>query len=369
MKTAIVYDWIDKWGGVERVLLTMAKMFPKADFYTSYYDPEAAPWAKNLKIKTSFIQKLPNSIKKNRILSLPFYPYAFELFNFSGYDLVISISSSFAKSIITKPHTLHICYLLTPTRYFWLDTETYLDNPFKQLGKIRLKKYQEWDCVAAQRPDQIISISKEVQQRVKKFYKRNSEVIYPPFDVEYWEKIKQGTLKIRQKDSKFFIVVSRLEPYKKIDLAINVFNKLKAKLIIVGKGTQMSKLKRLAGNNIEFHSDLSDLELAKLYNNAEALVMPQVEEFGYVSLEAQLLGCPVIAYRKGGAIETILENKTGVFFDQQTTKSLANAVARFIKIEYNLRKSAIEYGKINVERFSFQKFENMFKVFVAEKLP
>lgn len=365
MKTAIVYDWIDKWGGVERVLLTMAKMFPEADFYTSYYDPEAAPWAKNLKIKTSFIQQLPDFIKKNRVLSIPFYPYAFESFNFSDYDLAISVSSSFAKSIVTKPGTLHICYLLTPTRYFWLNTETYLDNPFKQLGKIHLKKYQEWDYVAAQRPEHIISISKTVQQRVKKFYKRNSEVIYPPFDVEYWEKIKQEALKVRQKDSKFFIVVSRLEPYKKIDLVINVFNKLKNRLVIVGKGTQMSKLKRLAGNNIEFISNLSDVELAKLYTSAEALIMPQEEEFGYVSLEAQILGCPVIAYKKGGATETILENKTGVFFDQQTVKSLANAVARFTKIEYNLRKSAIEYGKINVQKFSFQKFENMFKSFVA----
>lgn len=368
MKTAIVYDWIDKWGGIERVLLTMAEMYPKADFFTSYFNPETAPWAKNLNIKTSFIQRLPNFVKKNRILSLPFYPYAFELFNFSNYDFVISVSSSFAKSIITKPNTLHICYLLTPTRYFWLDTETYLDNPLKQLGKIRLEKYKEWDYAAAQRPDHIISISKAVEQRVKKFYKRNSKVIYPPFDVESWEKIQKETLKVRRKDSKFFIVVSRLEPYKKVDLAINVFNKLKDKLVIVGKGTQMSKLKRLAGNNIEFFSDLSDVELAKLYNNADALIMPQEEEFGYIALEAQFFGCPVIAYKKGGATETILENKTGVFFGQQTAKSLANAVARFIKIEYNLRKTTKEYGQENLERFSRKTFENMFEEFVAEKL-
>lgn len=368
MKTAIVYDWIDKWGGVERVLLTLAKMFPRADWLTSYFDPRAASWARKLNVKTSFIQQFPDFIKKNRILSIPLYPYAFESFNFSDYDLVISVSSSFAKSIITRPGTLHICYLLTPTRYFWLETETYLDNPFKQLGKIRLKKYQEWDYVAAQRPDQIISISKAVQQRVKKFYKRNSEVIYPPFDVEYWEKIKQEALKVKQKSSKFFLVVSRLEPYKKVDLVINVFNKLKEKLVIVGKGTQMSRLKRLAGNNIEFLSDLSDEELARLYASAEALIMPQVEEFGYVSLEAQLFGCPVIAYKKGGATETILENKTGLFFDRQTAKSLANAVARFTKIEYNLKKRAIEYGKISVERFSLDKFENMFRTFVDKKL-
>ncbi len=365
MKTAVVYDWIDKWGGVERVLLTMAKMFPRADFYTSYYDPETASWAKNLNIKTSFIQKLPNFIKKNRILSLPFYPYAFESFNFSDYELVISVSSSFAKSVITKPHTLHLCYLLTPTRYFWLDTETYLNSPLKQLGKIRLKKYQDWDYVAAQRPDRIISISKTVQERTKKFYKRASEVVYPPFDVEYWEKINHKMPAAGQKASKFFLVVSRLEPYKKVDLVINVFNKLKEKLIIVGKGTQMSKLRKLAGHNIEFFSDLSDGELAKLYMSACALIMPQEEEFGYVSLEAQLLGCPVIAFGKGGATETVQDGKTGIFFDHQTVKALTGAVARFAKIEYNLKKSAIEYGKISVERFSLTRFENMFKAFVS----
>lgn len=365
MKTAIVYDWIDKWGGVERVLLELADMFPKADWYTSYFDPQGAPWARKFNIKTSFIQTLPDFIKKNRILSIPFYPYAFESFNFSNYDLVISVSSSFAKAVVTKPSTIHICYMLTPTRYFWTDTDTYLNSPLRRLGKTRLKKYQEWDSVAAKRPDHIISISKTIHERVKKFYQRDSEVIYPPFDIEYWKKIHPS--KQFQK-KKYFLVVSRLEPYKKIELVVRAFNELNLPLIIVGKGSERGKLEREANQNTTFISDVSDEELAQLYINAEALIMPQEEEFGYVSLEAQFFGCPVISYDKGGVSETVVADKTGIFFTGQTEKSLVDAVARFKVIEYNLRNSTREYGKTNVERFSKMTFEKMFKDFVAEKL-
>lgn len=331
MKIAIVYDWIDKWGGVERVLLTLHEIFPDADFYTSYYDSKEAPWAKNFKIKTSFIQRLPNFIKRNRVLSLPFYTFAFESFNFTEYDLVISVSSSFAKSVITKPGTRHICYLLTPTRYFWWDTYRWT-QPF-------LKYYREWDKVAAQRPDKIISISKTVQKRCKKYYGRESEVIYPPFDSAYWSRIKSqiphfAKASRGKPNSKFYLVVSRLEPYKKVDLAIKVFNKLPLdNLIIVGKGTQESKLKRLAAHNIIFMKDLTDTELAQLYSSAKALIMPQEEDFGYIALEAQLFGCPIIAFHKGGATETIIEGKSGIFFEKQTEKDIVEAVQRCDKIK------------------------------------
>lgn len=361
MKTAIVYDWIDKWGGVERVLLTLAEMFPRAVWHTSYFDRQNAYWAKYLKIKTSFIQDFPNFIKKNRILSIPFYPYAFESFNFSDYDLVISVSSSFAKSVVTKPSTLHVCYLLTPTRYFWFDTDTYLNDPIKKMGKIRLKKYQEWDLVAAQRPDKIISISKTVQERVKKIYKRGSDVIHPPFDIEYWKSVRPAE---QLKKQKYFLVVSRLEPYKRVDIVVETFNHLNLPLIIVGKGSERNRLQSIANANTTFVSGLSDAELAQLYINAEALIMPQVEEFGYVALEAQYFGCPVISYAKGGATETVIDGKTGLFFDQQTGKALSDAVARFKKIEYNLTKSAKEYGKRNVEKFSRETFEKAFKQYL-----
>ncbi len=325
-KIAIVYDWIDKWGGVERVLLTFHEMFPEAVFYTSYFDKDSAPWAKDLKIKTSRLQKFPNFIKKSRVLSFLFYPFIFELFDFSNYDLVVSVTSSFAKSIITKPGTSHLCYLLTPTRYFWSHKKDYLKNKlFSYLVSNYIDQIKKWDFVAAQKPDKIISISETVKKRCLKYYQRESEVIYPGFDTEYWKNIKDQISKIKEtdqiskilKNNKYFLVISRLEPYKKVDLVVKVFNKLKDVLVIVGEGSQEKKLKKMAGKSVVFLSKLSDVELGSFYTNAQALIMPQEEDFGYVSLEAQFFGCPVIAYKRGGATETVIDGKTGIFFNRQ----------------------------------------------------
>lgn len=369
---AIIYDWIDKWGGVERVLLTLHEMFPHAPVYTSYFDPEGAVWAKTFKIKTSFLQKFPDFIKKNRILSLPFFPFAFESFNFSQYDVVISVTSSFAKSIITKPKTLHLCYLLTPTRYFWFMRRQY---NVPQVGYFR-----KWDYLAAQRADKIISISKTVAARCYQYYKRESEVVYPPFDIDYWEKIKSeirnskfktaehNKMNLRQLNSKFYLVVSRLEPYKKIDLVIETFNQLNYQLVIIGEGTQKDKLKKIAGKNIIFLSGLTDQELGGFYSKAQALIMPQEEDFGYTALEAQFFGCPVIAYGKGGALETILEEKTGLFFSNQTKESLLAALERFHLIAYNLKKSLKTYGLKNIEKFNKQIFVRKFLSFIKKHI-
>jgi glycosyltransferase involved in cell wall biosynthesis len=368
-KIAIVYDWIDKWGGVERVLLTLNEMFPKADFYTSYFDKETAFWARNLNIKTSFLQGFPIFFKKNRVLSIPFYPFAFESFDFSGYDLVISVTSSFAKSIITKPGTKHICYLLTPARYLWSHQSDYFKNRLvRSLIKGYLDSIKKWDYAAAQRPDKIISISETVGKRCLKYYKRESEVVYPGFDINYWENIKNQISKIKYTDQKskffgrkkYFLIVSRLEPYKKVDLAIQSFNRLKSDLIVVGEGSEEKNLRRISGKNITFLSKLTDQELALLYSNAQALIMPQEEDFGYVSLEAQFFGCPVIAYKKGGALETVIEGKTGIFFANQNEQSLRRAIERFSKIKYNLRTKIKEFGADNVEKFNKEKFIDKF---------
>ncbi len=364
-KIAIVYDWIDKWGGVERVLLTFNEMFPKADFYTSYFDPEEASWAKDLKIKTSFIQKLPVFIKKNRLLSFPFYLFAFESFDFSQYDIVISITSSFAKSIITRPKTLHLCYLLTPTRYLWFMSKEYRAPNINYLKK--------WDYIAAQRPDKIISISKTVAERCQKYYKRESEIVYPPFDIEYWKKIKSEIQNPKSEtNSEFYLIVSRLEPYKKVDLAVRLFNRINSKLIIVGEGTQKNNLKKIANKNIIFLSHLTDKELGWLYKKAKALIMPQEEDFGYTALEAQFFGCPVVAYNKGGAKETVIEGKTGLFFDKQTEADLRRELERFESISYNLTKKTQIYGLKNVKRFNkrifVKKFIELIEIYVNKKI-
>lgn len=365
-RVAIVYDWIDKWGGVERLLLTLHEMYPNAHWYTSYYDSQKALWAKDLHITTSFIQKLPSFIKKNRILSIPFYPYAFESFDLKNYDLVISVTSSFAKGVITRPEAKHICYLLTPTRYIWGLSEQYIYG-WKQIFSTKaIEELRKWDFIAAQRPDTIISLSSSVAERCKKYYQRQSVVIFPPFDTDYWENIKlsiknyelsksklYGILKpVQEASSNYYLIVSRLEPYKKIDLAIDTFNNLPNKqLIIVGEGTQQKKLHQIANNNIIFIENITDVELAYLYSHARALIMPQEEDFGYTSLEAQFYSCPVIAYRKGGAAETVIDNLTGIMFSEQNRKSLQAALERFEQVEYNLRDINTHLRKFSKNNF------------------
>jgi len=362
-RIAIVYDWMDSWGGVERMLLVLHEMFPEAQWYTSYVDYKKAAWipdqVRDDIVKTSFIQNLPTFIKSNRIRSLPLYPLAFESMDLRGYDLVISVSSSFAKSIITHPGTKHICILLTPTRWLWTQENNYkkettalavLTEPLRNLSVSHLK---QWDYVAAQRPDKIISISNVVAERCKKYYQRESEVLYPPFDFEYWKSfISNRKSQSESFESDYFLIVSRLEPYKRVDLAMKAFSEFPSKqLVIVGKGTQASKLKKNAGQNIRFIHDVTDLELSQLYTNAEALIMPQEEDFGYVALEAQFFGCPVIAYGKGGATETVVKGKTGLFFSQQTARSLGDAVAQFERSKYNLGVSQAFLKKFSTKQF------------------
>ncbi len=352
-KIAIVYDWVDKWGGVERILLYLNQLFPDADFFTSYVDLKKAPWAKDLNIKTSFIQTLPNFIKNSRLLSLPFYPYAFQSFDFSSYDLVISITSSFAKSIITKPETFHLCYLLTPTRFLWDFSDIYLKK-YKFLSGY-IKRLKKWDYQAAQRPDKIISISKTVADRCLKYYKRQSKVIYPPFHKQYWcgikSKIQQQKIQIKSELiglNNYYLTVSRLEPYKKIDLAVKTFNQLNQPLIVVGTGSQENKLKQIAKSNITFLKEISDAELAWLYSHAKALIMPQEEDFGYVAVEAGFFNLPIVAFKKGGATEIVIDGKTGIFFDEQTEESLIRALETFQGKSYNFKQEITDrFGKDN----------------------
>lgn len=337
MKTAIVYDWIDKWGGVERLLLTLHEMFPDAQWYTSYYSKKGAPWADKLHIQTSFLQKLPRFIRKNRIVSSILYPYAFESFDLSEYDLVISVTSSFAKSVITKPGTKHICYLLTPPRYMWGMTDQYLKGWKKGIASFFLTTLRKWDYIAAQRPDRIVSLSDHVAKRCEKYYHRSSTVLYPPFDSAYWQKIDKEKI-LHTLPAEFYLVVSRLEPYKKVKLAIEACNRLKKNLVIVGTGSMVNELKNEASSYITFIDSLTDGQLATIYSQAKALLIPQEEDFGYVSLEAQALSCPIVAYENSGIAETILHSSNAILFKKQTVTSLQEALERFEDVAYNVDK-------------------------------
>ncbi len=358
-KIAIIYDWIDKWGGVERILLTLFREYPNAQFFTSYYDEEKAPWAKNLKIKQSFMQNFPKFIKTNRILSSPFYPYAFESFDFKGYDIVISITSSFAKAVITRPETLHVCYLLTPTRYLWHETKTRRSLGFLNIFAGPYINYlKRWDRIASKRPDRYFVISNEIKKRLNKYYDLDGDVVYPPFDTDYWSRYSNKKLKRES----FYLVVSRLEPYKNIEPIIRTFNRLyKNTLLIVGTGSQEEKLKSLAGSNIFFKKFITDEELSKYYQTARATIMMQEEDFGYTSLESQFFNCPVIAYKKGGAIETVLDNKTGILVEDNSLKSIKSAIEKFDTIAYTFQDNMKKYTSAHLSKFSLSLFINRFQ--------
>lgn len=366
-KVAIVYDWIDKWGGVERVLLTLHSIYPNAVFYTSYTDLSEAGWAKKLTIRPSFLQHFPKWIRKSRVFSFIFYSLAFESFDFSNYNLVISVTSSFAKSIITKPGTRHICYLLTPTRYVWLYPEEYLNVFIQWFLSIFMKYIRHWDNVVARRPDIIVSLSETVRERCKKHYGLLSEVIYPPFDLSYWEGILESLKKNPRLGRSFFLVVSRLEPYKKIAIVVAACRRMNSHLIVVGKGSQLNQLKKIAGPKTSFIQDISDEQLVKLYMSAEALIMPQNEDFGYTSVEAQFCGCPVIAYGQGGNVETVIGDKTGTFFYEQTATSLLSVLERWGKISYNLKRNTSLFGKQQAGKFSKDIFISRIKQIISLK--
>ncbi len=372
MKVAFVYDRINKWGGAERVLLALHELFPDAPLYTSVYDPEKTSWAHVFNIKTSFLQKLPFASSNHELLAM-LMPIAFESFSFDEYDLVISLTSEAAKGIITKPKTRHICYCLTPTRYLWSGYDEYFQNKlFKAVSSPVIFYLKGWDKQAAYRPDLIIAISKEVQKRIKKYYGFNSEVIYPPLCINNKkpviarkndEAIPSSTRLPRSpdligtphKDSNFFLVVSRLVSYKRIDLAILACNELHLSLKIIGTGKEEKKLKQISGKTIEFLGSVSDEQLIALYIQAKAVIHPGIEDFGLTIVEAQKYGSPVIAFRGGGALETIKERKSGLFFDQQKKESLIKAILEFDQCNFKQRDCVKQ-----AELFSFNNFKTQF---------
>ncbi len=354
-RVAIVYDRINKWGGAERILLLLSEMFPKAPIYTSVYDSESAPWAKDLHITTSFLEKIPFARRHHEFFAL-FMPFAFEQFDFSKFDYVISLTSEGAKGIVTSSKTKHICICLTPTRYLWSGYDMYFANRlFRYLTYPLVWYLRRWDIAAASRPDRLIAISQTVKERIKKYYKRDSEIIYPPLF------LSSSHIKFA-KSKGYYLVVSRFSrftPHKRVDLAIKAANRLKLPLKVVGEG-DATYFKSIAGSTVEIVGRVDDKTLAKYYAESKALIFPGVEDFGLVMIEAQSYGKPVIAFRDGGATEIILEGKTGEFFDKSTVSSLANALKKFNNKRYNT-KDCIE----NSKRFSQRNFVQAVKKLIS----
>ncbi|MBI4137011.1 glycosyltransferase [Candidatus Roizmanbacteria bacterium] len=347
MKIALVYDRVNKWGGAERVLLALHELFPDAPLYTAVYDRESAPWAEVFGVRTSFLQKLPFA-KKHHEWYPWLTPLAFESFNFDLFDVVISVTSADAKGIITKPHTKHICYCLTPTRYLWSHYDTYFPNGLRKLlTKPVISYLRKWDRVASTRPDYYIAISQTVKNRIKKYYDREAEIIYPP--------VRMPSTKhdVRSMNGRkdYFLVVSRLVRYKRVDIAIQACNELRLPLVIVGSGSDETRLRSLSGPTIQFIHNLTDEELAWYYQHSQALILPQEEDFGLVSVEAQSLGTPVIAYQIGGGTESVIQGKTGEFFYPQSNEALKKILKTFRRASYHSEDCKRNAGKFSMEQF------------------
>ncbi len=364
MKVALAHDHLAQDGGAEKVLRQLLEMYPKAPIYTLLYEKENADkYYKSRKIDASVIQRLPGGVKHYKWY-MPFMPMAVEFFDLSKYDVVVSSASALIKGVITKPETLHICYCHTPTRYLWSDTHEYINELkynkyFKKVISLILNYIRIWDRMAADRVDVYIANSKTVQKRIKKYYKKDSTVIYPPVNTKKFNDLEVSLDEELEKDE-YFLIGCRLAPYKRVDMAIKAFKDMPDKnLKIFGQGNDRKRLEKIAQGapNIEFLGHLSEEDLKRYYVNARAFLYPQTEDFGITAVEAMACGTPVIAYRKGGATETVIENKTGLFFDKQDAGSLGRVVSRFDRKAFDRRAISEHASKFSAENFQ-EKMKN-----------
>lgn len=361
MKAALVHDYLTQFGGAEQVLRALGEIFPEAPIYTLIYDEQKTHYAfKSKTVVPSFIQNLPFSRRHHR-----FYPWlmplAVERFDMTGYDLIISDSASFAKGVITRPEALHICYCHTPLRYIWTDSQRaghdFKSFPFAASLIPYFQHYLRlWDFAAAQRVDYFIANSENVAKRIKKYYRRDSEIIHPPVRVlEMQNKLKNLKNNSRPLKEKYFLVVSRLLPYKSVDIAVRAFKDLpRENLIIVGGGAELRRLKKIATKNIFFVGEMPFENIVPYYAFADALIFPQEEDFGMAAVEALACGAPVIGYNRGGIKEIVKDNETGIFFGEQNEKSLTDAIKKFLT-----QKNKFDRNKLMEEARRFD--EKIFK--------
>ncbi len=348
MKIALVHDYLNQYGGAERVLEVLCRMFPDAPIYTTLYDERATNGVfADRDVRTSFLQRIP--LVKRYHHAFPFLmPLAIERFDLSSFDVVLSVSHSFAKGVITPPSVRHVSYCLTPPRYLWDDSHRYVQEfrypaALKAFAAPLLSYLRVWDREASLRPDRMVAISDFVHQRIAKYYRRDTPVLYPPVDV--------AAFHIAKEQDHYYLMVGRLVTYKKFDLAIQAFNELGWPLKIVGTGVDERRLQRIAKSNVEFLGVVDDAHLVNLYARAKAVVFPQEEDFGIVPLEAMASGRPVLAYRGGGTVETVVDGVTGAFFDDQTVESLVTALKTFDPSRYDPTACRAQAQKFDIHVF------------------
>jgi glycosyltransferase involved in cell wall biosynthesis len=359
VRVALVHDRLNEMGGADKMLLTFHELFPQAPIYTSIYNPKTMdPRFRQMDIRTSFMQRLPFAIKHHQPY-LAVYPFAFESMDLREFDLVISNSWAYAKGVVTRPDALHICYCQTPMRWAWR-YEDYVER--EDLGGVARKILpfvvswlRSWDYTTAARVDYYIANSPNVAARIAKYYRRESVVITPPVETSGYY--------VASEHDDYFLIVSRLIPYKRIDLAIQAFNQLGLPLRIIGGGKDEKRLRRMAKKNVQFLGRLPDKQVREQLAHCRAFIFPGEEDFGMTSVEAQASGRPVIAYGAGGALASVVEGATGLFFFEPTPESLAEAVTTF-RDEY-FDPEAI---RRHAEEFDTEQFKRRFMQFVETKV-
>ncbi|HOW27902.1 MAG TPA: glycosyltransferase [Elusimicrobiota bacterium] len=348
MKTALIHDWLTGMRGGEKVLESLCHMFPNADIFTLVHIPgSVSQTIESHRITTSPLQRFPRVRNIYRHL-LPLMPWAIERFDLSGYDLILSSSHCVAKGVRVPKGVPHICYCHTPMRYIWDQYDEYFGPqktsfPLRMAMAMMRPPLKRWDVATSNRVTHYIANSENVLDRIRRFYGRSGDVVYPPVETGLY-------IPAPSSQSDYYLIVSAFAPYKRVDLAIDVFNKLKKPLMIIGAGQDEQKLKSLAGPHIVFKGWTPTSELVKIYQSCKALIFPGEEDFGIVPVEAMSCGKPVIAFRKGGALETVKEGVTGLLFDEQTVSSLSDAVIRSEATTFDpgtIRQWATRFSKEN----------------------
>lgn len=360
MKIALVHDYLVQYGGAERVLEAFTELYPYAPIYTLIHDPEAMHGVFfDKRIYTSFLQKY-RFVRKHHRLFPSLMPLAIEQFDFSKYDVVLSDSSSYAKGVITRPETLHISYIHTPMRYAWDDCQKYTEDfgfPrfVKKLVPFFMNAIRLWDRASAERVDRVIANSHFVAARIRKYYRKEVTVIHPP--------VEMSRFSIVSVQGDYYLMVGRLIAYKRHDIAIDAFNQLGLPLKIIGRGPELERLKSLAGPTIQFLGRVDEADLPKYYAECRGFVFPQEEDFGIVAIEALASGRPLVAYRGGDIPEHVQEGKMGVFFEEQTSQAIVDAVQRFEGLSFDP-----EYIRSQVVRFDKEQFRVKMKHYIESEV-